>query len=95
MTRTCREDRGLRGGGLCFADPELATNGVAPAGNGFYNYCGRNNPADGSKTPFAPRIGFAYRPFGGKAPWFAEDTASFGIPPSAAKLTIPATSTRL
>ena len=52
------------GGGLCFADPELATNGVAPAGNGFYNYCGRKNPADGSKTPFAPRIGFAYRPFG-------------------------------
>ena len=23
------------GGGLCFADPALATNGVAPAGNGF------------------------------------------------------------
>ena len=38
------------GGGLCFADPALATNGVAPAGNGFYNFCGRNNPADGSKT---------------------------------------------
>ena len=55
------------GGGLCFADPELATNGVAPAGNGFYNYCGRKNPADGSKTPFAPRIGFAYRPFGGSS----------------------------
>jgi hypothetical protein len=55
------------GGGLCFADPDLATNGVAPAGNGFYNYCGRKNPADGSKTPFAPRIGFAYRPFGGSS----------------------------
>ena len=55
------------GGGLCFADPDLATNGVAPAGNGFYNYCGRKNPADGSKTPFAPRIGFAYRPFGGNS----------------------------
>ncbi len=55
------------GGGLCFADPALATDGVAPAGNGFYNYCGRKNPADGSKTPFAPRIGFAYRPFGGSS----------------------------
>ncbi|HZQ94636.1 MAG TPA: TonB-dependent receptor [Candidatus Sulfotelmatobacter sp.] len=54
------------GGGLCFANPALATNGVAPPGNGFYNYCGRRNPADGSKTPFAPRFGFAWRPFGGE-----------------------------
>jgi hypothetical protein len=53
------------GGGLCFANPALATDGVAPDGNGFYNYCGRHNPADGSKTPFAPRFGFAWRPFGG------------------------------
>jgi hypothetical protein len=52
-------------GGLCFADKALATNGVAPSGNGFYRYCGRHNPADGSKTPFAPRFGFAFRPFGG------------------------------
>jgi hypothetical protein len=54
------------GGGLCFADPALATDGIAPSGNGVYNYCGRRNPADGSKTPFAPRFGFAYRPFGEK-----------------------------
>ena len=54
------------GGGLCFANPALANDGVAPAGNGFYNYCGRRNPADGSKTPFAPRFGFAWRPFGGE-----------------------------
>jgi len=32
--------------------------------NGFYRYCGRNNPRDAAKLPFAPRIGFAYRPFG-------------------------------
>ena len=32
------------GGGLCFADPALATDGVAPPGNGFYNFCGRHNP---------------------------------------------------
>ena len=49
-------------GGLCFADKTLLTDGIAPAGNGFYRYCGRRNPADGSKTPFAPRLGFAYRP---------------------------------
>lgn len=54
------------GGGFCFADPALATDGIAPPGNGVYNYCGRRNPADGSKTSFAPRFGFAYRPFGDK-----------------------------
>ncbi len=53
------------GGGLCFARKALLTDGVAPAGNGFYRYCGRRNPTDGSKTPFAPRIGMAWRPFGG------------------------------
>ena len=54
------------GGGLCFADKTLLTDNIAPAGNGFYDYCGRNNPADGSKKPFAPRIGIAYRPFDNK-----------------------------
>jgi hypothetical protein len=61
------------GGGLCFADKNLGTASVsglggpiAPDGNGFYRYCGRNNPADGSKKPFAPRIGLAWRPFGNK-----------------------------
>jgi hypothetical protein len=56
------------GGGLCFANKNLLTDGIAPAdgiSNLVYNYCGRNNPADSSKTPFAPRVGFAYRPFGG------------------------------
>ncbi len=52
-------------GGLCFADKALLTDGIAPAGNGFYSYCGRRNPASGGKLPFAPRLGFAYRPFGG------------------------------
>lgn len=53
---------GFTGGGLCFANPALATDGVAPTGNGFYRYCGRHNPADASKMPFAPRVGFAWRP---------------------------------
>jgi len=61
-------DRTNVGGGLCYADKGLGTTAVqslggpiAPAGNGFYAYCGRPNPADGSKKPFAPRIGLAYR----------------------------------
>ena len=61
-------DRANAGGGLCFADRKLETDAVsglggpiAPSGNGFYRYCGRANPADGSKKPFAPRIGLAYR----------------------------------
>jgi len=55
-------------GGLCYADQQLGTETVsslggpiAPSGNGFYRYCGRPNPAAGSKKPFAPRIGLAYR----------------------------------
>jgi hypothetical protein len=51
-------------GGLCIADQSLLTNGIAPAGNGYYRYCGMNAPAT-PKKPFAPRFGFAYR-LGGK-----------------------------
>jgi len=61
-------DRGNALGGLCYADKNLGTETVsglggpiAPDGNGFYRNCGRRNPADGSKKPFAPRLGFAYR----------------------------------
>ncbi len=61
------------GGGLCFADKALQTQSVtglggpiAPEGNGFYRYCGRRNPTANSKYPYAPRLGFAWRPFGEK-----------------------------
>ena len=61
-------DTGNPLGGLCYADRALGTQSIsslggpiAPPGNGFYRYCGRPNPADGSKKPFAPRFGFAYR----------------------------------
>ena len=53
-------------GGLCYADKTLGTNGVAD-GVGLdgvtkiLRYCGSNVPHPGSKTPFAPRFGFAYR----------------------------------
>ncbi len=51
-------------GGLCIADKTLVTDGIT-GDNSYYRYCGRRNPADASLTPFAPRIGFAWRPFGG------------------------------
>jgi hypothetical protein len=51
-------------GGLCYADPQLSTDGVAP-GSGYNNapilrYCG-SVPHPGPKTPFAPRFGVNYR----------------------------------
>ncbi len=52
-------------GGMCIADQSLVEKGIAPPGNGFYRYCGRNTPVDSSLLPFAPRVGFAFRPFGG------------------------------
>ena len=59
-------DDAVPAGALCFANKGLIALGVAPSTQNFYNYCGRNNPASSSKTPFAPRFGFAYRPFGGE-----------------------------
>ena len=51
-------------GGLCYADPKLSTNGVAPGvgmdGGPILRYCG-SVPHPGAKTPFAPRFGFNYR----------------------------------
>jgi len=51
-------------GGLCYADPQLTTNGVAPGGDDssgpILRYCGKV-PKPGSKVPFAPRFGINYR----------------------------------
>ena len=51
-------------GGLCYADKTLSQNGVAPGGDSvsgpILRYCG-SVPHAGSKKPFAPRFGFAYR----------------------------------
>jgi hypothetical protein len=50
-------------GGLCYADPTLSTDGVAPGvGNvgTILRYCG-SVPHAGPKTPFAPRFGVNYR----------------------------------
>ncbi len=48
-------------GGLCYADPALGTDGVAPAGNGYYEYCGSNHPGKTEGDNFGPRFGGAYR----------------------------------
>jgi hypothetical protein len=51
-------------GGLCYADPKLSTDGVAPGvgikGGPILRYCG-NSPRGGQKYPFAPRFGINYR----------------------------------
>jgi hypothetical protein len=52
-------------GGLLVADQKLVDQGIV--GNStYYRSAGRRNPKDGSKNVFAPRLGFAYRPFGGE-----------------------------
>jgi hypothetical protein len=51
-------------GGLCYADKQLSTNGVAPGvginGGPILRYCGKV-PHPGPKTPFAPRFGVNFR----------------------------------
>ena len=51
-------------GGLCYADPQLSTDGVAPGvginGGPILRYCGKV-PRPGLKNPFAPRFGVNYR----------------------------------
>ena len=51
-------------GGLCYADPVLGVDGVAPGvglnGGPILRFCG-HKPKEGSKLPFAPRFGVNYR----------------------------------
>ena len=51
-------------GGLCYADPTLTSDGVAPGvgynGGPILRYCGKV-PRAGLKNPFAPRLGINYR----------------------------------
>jgi hypothetical protein len=49
-------------GGILVADRTLVDKGVIGDGS-FYKYAGRRNPADAPKKVFAPRFGFAFRPF--------------------------------
>lgn len=51
-------------GGLLVADPTLVDRGIV-GDSSYYRPAGRRNPKDASKNVFAPRLGFAFRPFGG------------------------------
>ncbi|MGH9848740.1 MAG: hypothetical protein ACREBD_02675, partial [Blastocatellia bacterium] len=49
-------------GGLLVADKTLVDKGIV-GDQSYYKYAGRRNPYDASKKVFAPRLGFAFRPF--------------------------------
>jgi len=49
-------------GGLLVADKTLVEKGIV-GDQSYYKFAGRRNPRDASKKVFAPRIGFAFRPF--------------------------------
>ncbi len=49
-------------GGLLVADENLLETGIV-GDQSYYRLAGRRNPADASKRVFAPRFGFAFRPF--------------------------------
>ncbi len=51
-------------GGLLVADQTLVERGIV-GDSSYYKAAGRRNPKDASKNVFAPRLGFAFRPFGG------------------------------
>jgi hypothetical protein len=51
-------------GGLLVADQTLVERGIV-GNSSYYKSAGRRNPKDASKNVFAPRLGFAFRPFGG------------------------------
>jgi len=50
-------------GGLLVADQTLVDKGIV-GDSSYYKFAGRRNPKDASKNVFAPRLGFAFRPFG-------------------------------
>ena len=49
-------------GGLLVADKNLVEKGIV-GDQSYYRFGDRRNPADASKRVFAPRFGFAFRPF--------------------------------
>lgn len=51
-------------GGLLVADKTLVDKGIV-GDQSYYKFAGRRNPADSPKKVFAPRLGFAFRPFSG------------------------------
>ena len=55
-------DLSNRKGGLLVADKTLLDKGIV-GDQSYYRFAGRRNPRDASKRVFAPRFGFAFRPF--------------------------------
>lgn len=55
-------DPTIPGGGIDVADKSLITKGL---GGAYYRYGGGRTAGKSQKKVFAPRFGFAYRPFGG------------------------------
>ncbi len=49
-------------GGLLVADKTLVDKGIVGDGT-YYKFAGRRNPRDSPRNVFAPRFGFAFRPF--------------------------------
>lgn len=49
-------------GGLLVADKTLVEKGIV-GDQSYYKFANRRNPTDASKKVFAPRVGFAFRPF--------------------------------
>lgn len=49
-------------GGLLVADKTLVDKGIV-GDSSYYKFAGQRNPGDASKKVFAPRFGFAFRPF--------------------------------
>jgi hypothetical protein len=49
-------------GGLLVADENLVDTGIV-GDQSYYRFADRRNPRDASKRVFAPRLGFAFRPF--------------------------------
>jgi hypothetical protein len=49
-------------GGLLVADENLVDTGIV-GDQSYYRFAERRNPRDASKKVFAPRLGFAFRPF--------------------------------
>ena len=55
-------DASAPGGALCIADKKLVDDGIAGT---LYKLCGGRTAGSPQKWVFAPRFGFAFRPFGG------------------------------
>lgn len=53
-------------GGMLVADSQLKEKGIIGAGYSFYTLSDRRTPHAAPKKVFAPRIGMAFRPFGGE-----------------------------